>query len=155
MIRVFFIHKLKNSVTNLVWLYWLVMQNALAWLYLACASFVICFLGEFFFNLFYFYHIRCFSIFLFWFWTLFLEGYCWTRTSGRQATRMRCKYLKAVLRQEVSYFDLQVTSTSEIITSVSNDTLIIQDVLSEKVIDKNKKLAYSFFFTQIKWQKLW
>ncbi|WJX81549.1 ABC transporter B member 15 [Trifolium repens] len=80
-------------------------KNALAWLYLACASFVIC----------------------------FLEGYCWTRTSGRQATRMRCKYLKAVLRQEVSYFDLQVTSTSEIITSVSNDTLIIQDVLSEKV----------------------
>ncbi|MCI12977.1 ABC transporter B family member, partial [Trifolium medium] len=78
--------------------------NALAWLYLACASFVIC----------------------------FLEGYCWTRTSGRQASRMRCKYLKAVLRQEVSYFDLQVTSTSEIITSVSNDTLIIQDVLSEK-----------------------
>ncbi|XP_045795089.1 ABC transporter B family member 15-like isoform X1 [Trifolium pratense] len=80
-------------------------KNALAWLYLACASFIIC----------------------------FLEGYCWTRTSGRQASRMRCKYLKAVLRQEVSYFDLQVTSTSEIITSVSNDTLIIQDVLSEKV----------------------
>jgi len=49
---------------------------------------------------------------------------------------MRYKYLKAVLRQEVAYFDLQVTSTSEIITSVSNDTLIIQDVLSEKVIKK-------------------
>nr|ABD33400.2 Cyclic peptide transporter [Medicago truncatula] len=61
------------------------------------------------------------------------KGYCWTRTSGRQAARMRYKYLKAVLRQEVAYFDLQVTSTSEIITSVSNDTIVIQDVLSEKV----------------------
>ena len=46
---------------------------------------------------------------------------------------MRARYLKAVLRQEVGYFDLHVTSTSEVITSVSNDSLVIQDVLSEKV----------------------
>ncbi|KAF7802905.1 ABC transporter B family member 15-like [Senna tora] len=49
---------------------------------------------------------------------------------------MRARYLKAVLRQEVAYFDLHVTSTSEvIITSVSNDTILIQeqDVLSEKL----------------------
>ncbi|KAI5430327.1 ABC transporter B member 15 [Lathyrus oleraceus] len=80
-------------------------KNAMAWFYLACACFVVC----------------------------FFEGYCWTRTSGRQAAKMRCRYLKAVLRQDVAYFDLQVTSTSEIITSVSNDTLLIQDILSEKV----------------------
>ncbi|KAL1291405.1 hypothetical protein AAHE18_20G198300 [Arachis hypogaea] len=60
------------------------------------------------------------------------EGYCWTRTGERQATRMRGRYLKAVLRQEVAYFDLHVTSTSEVITSVSNDSLVIQDCLSEK-----------------------
>jgi len=46
---------------------------------------------------------------------------------------MRARYLKAVLRQEVAYFDLHVTSTSEVITSVSNDSLVIQDVISEKV----------------------
>ena len=46
---------------------------------------------------------------------------------------MRARYLKAVLRQEVGYFDLHVTSTSEVITSVSNDSLVIQDVISEKV----------------------
>lgn len=46
---------------------------------------------------------------------------------------MRARYLKAVLRQEVSYFDLHVRSTSEVITSVSNDTLLIQDVIGEKV----------------------
>ncbi|XP_020240290.1 ABC transporter B family member 15 [Cajanus cajan] len=82
-----------------------VNKNAVVLLYLAGGSFVAC----------------------------FLEGYCWTRTGERQAARMRVKYLKAVLRQEVAYFDLHVTSTSEVITSVSNDSLVIQDVLSEKV----------------------
>jgi len=51
---------------------------------------------------------------------------------------MRVRYLKAVLRQEVAYFDLHVSSTSEVITSVSNDSLVIQDVLSEKVCKKPK-----------------
>ncbi|KAK7316386.1 hypothetical protein VNO77_35390 [Canavalia gladiata] len=67
------------------------------------------------------------------FFASFLEGYSWTRTGERQASRMRIKYLKAVLRQDVAYFDLHVTSTSEVITSVSSDSLVIQDVLSEKV----------------------
>ncbi|KAL8114655.1 hypothetical protein AgCh_021498 [Apium graveolens] len=80
-------------------------QNALALCYLACAQWV----------------------------ASFLEGYCWTRTGERQASRLRTRYLKAVLRQDVVYFDLQVTSTAEVITSVSNDTLVIQDVISEKV----------------------
>ncbi|OEL18370.1 putative multidrug resistance protein [Dichanthelium oligosanthes] len=63
----------------------------------------------------------------------FLEGYCWTRTAERQSSRMRARYLQAVLRQDVEYFDLNVGSTSEVITSVSNDTLVVQDALSEKV----------------------
>ncbi|XP_027358813.1 ABC transporter B family member 15-like [Abrus precatorius] len=67
------------------------------------------------------------------FFASFLEGYCWTRTGERQAARMRVRYLKAVLRQDVAYFDLHVSSTSEVITCISNDSLIIQDVLSEKV----------------------
>jgi ATP-binding cassette, subfamily B (MDR/TAP), member 1 len=61
------------------------------------------------------------------------EGYCWARTAERQASRMRERYLRAVLRQDVVYFDLKVGSTSEVITSVSNDSLVVQDVLSEKV----------------------
>lgn len=61
------------------------------------------------------------------------EGYCWARTAERQASRLRAAYLKAVLRQEVAYFDLNVTSTAEIITSVSSDSLVIQEVISEKV----------------------
>ncbi|KAI3520810.1 hypothetical protein L1887_10262 [Cichorium endivia] len=63
----------------------------------------------------------------------FLEGYCWTRTAERQASRLRSDYLKAVLRQDVAYFDLNGTSTAEIITSISSDSLVIQEVISEKV----------------------
>ncbi|KAJ3679074.1 hypothetical protein LUZ60_017085 [Juncus effusus] len=63
----------------------------------------------------------------------FLEGYCWARTAERQASTMRARYLKAVLRQDVEYFDMKVGSTTEVITSVSSDSLVIQDVLSEKV----------------------
>ncbi|WOK95120.1 multidrug resistance protein [Canna indica] len=61
------------------------------------------------------------------------EGYCWTRTGDRQAMRMRTRYLKATLRQDVEYFDLNAASLSEVITSVSSDSLIIQDVIAEKV----------------------
>ncbi|KAG9450636.1 hypothetical protein H6P81_010601 [Aristolochia fimbriata] len=63
----------------------------------------------------------------------FFEGFCWTRTGERQAARTRARYLKAVLRQDVGYFDLQEANTSEVVTSVSNDTLVIQDTLGEKV----------------------
>ncbi|WOK95121.1 multidrug resistance protein [Canna indica] len=63
----------------------------------------------------------------------FLEGYCWTRTGERQASRMRARYLSAVLRQDIEYFDLNAGSGTEVITSVSSDSLVVQDVLSEKV----------------------
>ncbi|GMN57412.1 hypothetical protein TIFTF001_026532 [Ficus carica] len=81
-------------------------KTAVAMLYLSCMSFVAC----------------------------FLEGYCWTRTSERQASRMRAKYMKAVLRQDLGYFDIQHASgASEVITSISNDTLVIQEAISDKV----------------------
>lgn len=63
----------------------------------------------------------------------FMEGYCWSKTSERQVLRIRYKYLEAVLRQEVGFFDSQEATTSEIISSISKDTSLIQEVLSEKV----------------------
>ncbi|KAL6906136.1 hypothetical protein ACP4OV_003737 [Aristida adscensionis] len=63
----------------------------------------------------------------------FLEGYCWARTAERQASRMRSRYLKAVLRQDVEYFDLAAATTAEVIAGISNDSLVVQDALSEKV----------------------
>ena len=73
------------------------------------------------------------------------EGYCWSKTSERQVLKIRYKYLEAILRQEVGFFDSQETTTSEIINSISKDASLIQEVLSEKV-KKKKKLRYEFFF---------
>uniref|UniRef100_A0A0E0JWM4 Multidrug resistance protein n=1 Tax=Oryza punctata TaxID=4537 RepID=A0A0E0JWM4_ORYPU len=86
----------------------------------------------------------------------FLEGYCWVRTAERQTSRMRARYLQAVLRQDVEYFDLKKGSTAEVITSVSNDSLVVQDVLSEKVPNFVMNAAmfvgsYAFGFT-LMWQ---
>ncbi|KAG6474720.1 hypothetical protein ZIOFF_068658 [Zingiber officinale] len=64
---------------------------------------------------------------------LFMEGYCWSRTGEQQASRMRVRYLTAVLRQDVEYFDLNVGTSSEVITNITSDKLVIQDCLSEKV----------------------
>ncbi|KAK4752836.1 hypothetical protein SAY87_021634 [Trapa incisa] len=102
-------------------------KNSVSLLYLACGSFIVC----------------------------FLEGYCWTRTGERQAARMRHRYLKAVLRQDVGYFDLHVTSTSEVITSVSNDSLVIQDALSEKVPNFLTNLALFIGSYAVAFLMLW
>lgn len=61
------------------------------------------------------------------------EGFCWSKTSERQVLKMRYKYLEAVLRQEVAFFDSQEATTAEVVDSISKDTALIQEVLSEKV----------------------
>lgn len=73
------------------------------------------------------------------------EGYCWSRTSERQVLRIRYKYLEAILRQEVAFFDSQEATTSEIINSISKDTSLIQEVLSEKVISYHSGINFNIF----------
>ncbi|KAJ7969541.1 ABC transporter B family protein [Quillaja saponaria] len=63
----------------------------------------------------------------------FMEGFCWSKTSERLVLTIRYRYLEAVLRQEVGFFDSQEATTSEISDSISKDTSLIQEVLSEKV----------------------
>jgi len=63
----------------------------------------------------------------------FLEAFCWTRTGERQASALRRKYLRAVLRQDSRFFDTRGTHIAEVVNSVYNDTLVVQDTLSEKV----------------------
>ncbi|KAH0734379.1 hypothetical protein KY285_010086 [Solanum tuberosum] len=57
--------------------------------------------------------------------TCFLEGFCWTRTAKRKVSRLRIRYLKAVLRQDVGFK-----------ASVSDDCLVIQDWIGEKRISR-------------------
>lgn len=53
-------------------------------------------------------------------------------TGERQAARIRNLYLKAILRQEIAFFD-KYAKTGEIIGRMSGDTVLIQDAMGEKV----------------------
>ena len=46
---------------------------------------------------------------------------------------MRARYLRAVLRQDMEFFDLRAGLASEVVASLSSDSLAVQDVLSERV----------------------
>lgn len=54
-------------------------------------------------------------------------------TGERQSGRIRAKYLRAILRQEVAYFEKGHSSTAEVVNNVSADTLLVQEAMSEKV----------------------
>jgi ATP-binding cassette subfamily B (MDR/TAP) protein 1 len=54
-------------------------------------------------------------------------------TGERQATRIRSLYLKSVLRQDIAFFDVEMT-TGQIVSRMSGDTVLVQDAIGEKVI---------------------
>ncbi|TKW16227.1 hypothetical protein SEVIR_5G286300v4 [Setaria viridis] len=62
----------------------------------------------------------------------FLQVSCWTMTGERQATRIRSLYLKSVLKQDVAFFDVELT-TGQAVSRMSGDTVIVQDAIGEKV----------------------
>lgn len=64
--------------------------------------------------------------------TSLAEVACWMVSGERQAARIRCLYLKAILRQEIEFFDNEST-TGEVISRMSGGTILIQDAIGEKV----------------------
>ncbi|KAG0606707.1 hypothetical protein M758_9G161600 [Ceratodon purpureus] len=56
----------------------------------------------------------------------------WMQTGERQTARIRVRYLRSMLKQDVSYFDVDAR-TGEVVNSISSDTLLIQDAISEKL----------------------
>lgn len=50
----------------------------------------------------------------------------------RSAHKIRTDYLRAVLRQDVGYFDTEI-STGDIMHGISSDVAQIQEVMAEKV----------------------
>lgn len=61
-----------------------------------------------------------------------IEVSSWMITGERQAARIRGLYLKAILRQDIAFFDKE-TTTGEVIGRMSGDTILIQDAMGEKV----------------------
>jgi len=41
--------------------------------------------------------------------------------------------VRAILRQNVGYFDTESSNTAAVVSSVSADTMLLQDAISEKV----------------------
>ncbi|KAG6397924.1 hypothetical protein SASPL_139374 [Salvia splendens] len=62
----------------------------------------------------------------------YLEIACWRLVGERSAHRIRTEYLRAVLRQNVAFFDTEIT-TSDIMHGISSDVAQIQEVMSEKM----------------------
>ncbi|XP_072995529.1 ABC transporter B family member 4-like isoform X1 [Typha latifolia] len=72
-----------------------------------------------------------------------LQVTCWMVTGERQASRIRSLYLKAILRQDIAFFDKEMT-TGEVVARMSGDTVLIQDAIGEKV-GKFTQLVATFF----------
>ncbi|CAH9146833.1 unnamed protein product [Cuscuta epithymum] len=62
----------------------------------------------------------------------FLQMSCWVVTGERQAARIRGLYLRAILRQDIAFFDTETTA-GEVIGRMSGDTILIQEAMSDKV----------------------
>ncbi|XP_062227317.1 ABC transporter B family member 19-like [Phragmites australis] len=62
----------------------------------------------------------------------YLEITCWRIIGERSALKMRREYLKAVLRQEIGFFDTEV-STGEVMQSISSDVAQVQEAMGEKM----------------------
>ncbi|VAI24627.1 unnamed protein product [Triticum turgidum subsp. durum] len=72
-----------------------------------------------------------------------LQVSCWTITGERQAARIRAQYLKAILRQNIAFFDKEM-STGQVVERMCGDTFLIQDAIGEK-IGKYIQLLSTFF----------
>eukprot|EP00271_Cylindrocystis_brebissonii_P007435 TRINITY_DN20981_c0_g1_i1.p1 TRINITY_DN20981_c0_g1~~TRINITY_DN20981_c0_g1_i1.p1 ORF type:complete len:1281 (-),score=259.90 TRINITY_DN20981_c0_g1_i1:445-4287(-) len=60
------------------------------------------------------------------------EVFGWMQTGERQSARIRSLYLRALMKQEIGFFDQQANS-GELVGRVSSDVLLVQDAISEKV----------------------
>ncbi|PKU86244.1 ABC transporter B family member 11 [Dendrobium catenatum] len=64
--------------------------------------------------------------------TSFFQVTCWMVTGERQSARIRKLYLRALLKQEIAFFDKE-GNTGEIVGRMSGDTILIQEAMGEKV----------------------
>ncbi|CAI9114470.1 OLC1v1015199C1 [Oldenlandia corymbosa var. corymbosa] len=62
----------------------------------------------------------------------YMEIACWRMVGERSAHRIRTRYLRAVLRQDIGFFDTAI-STSDIMHGISSDVAQIQEVMGEKM----------------------
>ena len=70
------------------------------------------------------------------------EVSCWATTSERQVARIRTLHLKAILKQDMSFFDAQQSaSTGQLVASMCADTVLIQEAIGQKVRTNAKRFG--------------
>ncbi|KAK9810283.1 hypothetical protein WJX72_007941 [[Myrmecia] bisecta] len=84
----------------------------------------------------------------------YLEVAFWMQTGTRQTNRIRQRYLQAVLRQDVPFFDVKA-STGQLLQGLNEDTLAIQNAIGEKVGNCQHHLATFIFGMAIAFWKGW
>ncbi|GLI63941.1 hypothetical protein VaNZ11_007082 [Volvox africanus] len=62
----------------------------------------------------------------------YIEAAVWMYTGNRQANRLRKRFLAAVLRQDVAFFDVQST-TGGLVQGLNEDSIDVQNAISEKL----------------------
>lgn len=73
---------------------------------------------------------------------------CWMVTGERQSERLRNMYLKAVLRQDITFFDTK-TDMGEVVERMSGDMVLIQDAMGDKVISFDASLTGKLMALQL------
>ncbi|CAJ1950699.1 unnamed protein product [Sphenostylis stenocarpa] len=62
----------------------------------------------------------------------YLQIACWRLVGERSAQRIRSEYLRAVLRQDITFFDTDI-NTGDIMHGIASDVAQIQEVMGEKM----------------------
>eukprot|EP00198_Chlamydomonas_reinhardtii_P007903 XP_001697240.1 MDR-like ABC transporter [Chlamydomonas reinhardtii] len=62
----------------------------------------------------------------------YLEAGVWMYTGNRQANRLRTRFLRAVLHQDVAFFDVHST-TGGLVQGLNEDSIDVQNAISEKL----------------------
>ncbi|XP_058745461.1 ABC transporter B family member 19-like [Vicia villosa] len=62
----------------------------------------------------------------------YMEITCWRLVGERSAQRIRTEYLRAILRQDISFFDTEL-NTGDIMHGIASDVAQIQEVMGEKM----------------------
>ncbi|XP_068639940.1 ABC transporter B family member 13-like [Aristolochia californica] len=61
-----------------------------------------------------------------------IEVAFWMQTGERQSTRMRLRYLQAILRKDISFFDTEAKDEN-VIFRISSDIILVQDAIGDKI----------------------
>lgn len=59
----------------------------------------------------------------------------WMQTGERQTARLRLKYLQAVLKKDINFFDTEAKDRN-LLFHISSDAILVQDAIGDKVCEQ-------------------